>query len=647
MRVVAQAVHAATTWLQRARYTLKSSPAVDAATAAATPHPVEDAHNSYGGVSAAAFNSSQLSTSHLGSCRQISCAAGATEATSAPESVAIAAGGVGQESAMGAVGSASTVGAAGATSATGGAGQASTAGVAGAVDMRDAPDEPNPVEAAMVWKSTSSLGSAWELQHGHGATIGFRMTFPLSASGGSTCDAESYRSTQKPNDRRQYEQIPAGVEKGVHRSRGSSAGGGPKSPALVSKMRIVHADQQIATGTRDHFRRSPSAEGGRRSPGASRKAVQTEVGLVAITSFPKELLTSTKPSCEKLQNRDVLQPSSSMPSLAWAPRHPAAPQNLFCLGLEEGAAPPRYGGYSAGGRPGSSAKHPQRGGLKGARRVLASREERFELPDAKIHRMGFVAVSSAQLDSAKAFYERLNGGSGGGLLRQVGAGSARSLPRRQITCSSRQSTGKMRERSVPACVQRPSSSYSQSPETWLRASKARQVPACVGPAAAFPAAAAVPAAAADGVPSEAGVLPLPLQLLSPRSGTQRASTGDCAKDRDVLMRLRIAAPTDAAAVPTAVATAAATVAATAAVAAARDEVAAARDEVVATAALAAKRATEAEAVRQRRRAAEYQRRWRQQAQREAEMRAGEVADWHPSFLFTLAAARRRPRRALS
>ena len=579
---------------------------VDAATDAATPHPVKDAHTSDGGISAAASNP-QLSTSHLGSCRQISCAAGATEETSAPESVAGAAGG---------------------------AGQASAAGVAGAVGMGDAPDAPDSVDA-MVLTSTATLGSAWELQHGHGATIGLRMTLPLSASGGSTRDAESNRSTQKPTDRRQCAQTTADVEKGVHRLRGSSAGGGPESPALVSRLRLVHADQQIATGTRDHLQRSSSAEGGLRSPGASRKAVQTEVGLVAIKSFPKDFLTSTKPSCEKLR------PSNSMPRFAWAPRHPAAPQNVSCWGLEEGAAPSRYGGYSAGARPSSSAKRPQRGGLEEGRRVLASREEHFELPHAKLHRIGFVAVSSAQLDSVKAFYERLNSGSGGSLLRPVGAGAARSSsPRRPITCSSRPSTGNMRERSVSTCVQQPSTGYSQSPETWLRASKARQVPACVGSAAAFPAA-AVPAAAEEGAPSEAGVLPLSLQLLSPRSDTPRASTGDRAKDRDVLMRLRIAAPTDAAAVATAAATAAVTVAATAAVAAARDEVAAARDEVAATAAQAAKRATGAEAVRQRRRAAEYQRRRWQQVQREAEeVRAWEVTDWHPSVLNTLAAARR-------
>ena len=605
---------------------------VDAATDAATPHPVKDAHTSDGGISAAASNP-QLSSSHLGSCRQISCAAGATEETSAPESVAGAAGGAGQASAAGVAGAASTAGVAGATGATGGAGQASAAGVAGAVGMGDAPDAPDSVDA-MVLTSTATLGSAWELQHGHGATIGLRMTLPLSASGGSTRDAESNRSTQKPTDKRQCAQTTADVETGVHRLRGSSAGGGPESPALVSRLRLVHADQQIATGTRDHLQRSPSAEGGLRSPGASRKAVQTEVGLVAIKSFPKDFLTGTKPSCEKLR------PSSSMPRFAWAPRHPAAPQNVSCWGLGEGAAPSRYGGYSAGARPSSSAKRPQRGGLEEGRRVLASREERFELPHAKLHRIGFVAVSSPQLDSVKAFYERLNSGSGGSLLRPVGAGAARSSPIRPITCSSRPSTGNMRERSVSACVQQPSTGYSQSPETWLRASKARQVPACVGPAAAFPAA-AVPAAAAEGAPSEAGVLPLSLQLLSPRSDTPRASTGDRAKDRDVLMRLRIAAPTDAAAVTTAAATAAATVAATAAVAAARDEVAAARDEVAATAAQAAKRATEAEALRQRRRAAEYQRRRWQQVQRVAEeVRAWEVTDWHPSVLNTLAAARR-------
>ena len=59
---------------------------------------------------------------------------------------------------------------------------------------------------------------------------------------------------------------------------------------------------------------------------------------------------------------------------------------------------------------------------------------------------------------------------------------------------------------------------------------------------------------------------------------------------------------------------------------------------------AAKRATEAEAARQRRRMAEYQRRQRLREQREAgevPMPVGEVADWHASnSLFTLAAAAR-------
>ena len=225
------------------------------------------------------------------------------------------------------------------------------------------------------------------------------------------------------------------------------------------------------------------------------------------------------------------------------------------------------------------------------------------------------------------FYDRLNGSGGGSLLkskRSADAGAACLSPSQSFTRSSRPSTGMVRVSTVPVCAQRPSTAKPSLSGTWLRPSKGEtrppQVPACVGPAAALPAAAAIPAAAA-GAPAETGVLPSPPQLLSPRSCTPRAA-GDCARDRDVLVRLRLP-----------VVTAADATAATAAVAAARDE-------VVASAAQAAKRATEAEAARQRRRVAEYHRRQRQRVQRDAgEVPVGEAPDWYASSLFTLAAAR--------
>ena len=221
--------------------------------------------------------------------------------------------------------------------------------------------------------------------------------------------------------------------------------------------------------------------------------------------------------------------------------------------------------------------------------------------------------SPLQLNSAEVFYDRLNGSSSGGSLlkskRSAIARAAWSSPSRPITRSSRpSSTGMVRAPSVPVCVHRPSTGKSRSRGTWLRPSSKEEarphahahvvhvhvhvhaVPAFVGPAAPLPAAAAIPAAAA-GAPVEAGVLPI-----------------------------------DAATVATAARPTAA--------------VAAARDEVVASAAQAAKRATEAEMARQRRRVAEYQRSQRQRVQREAgEVPVGGLADWHASSLFTLAAAR--------
>ena len=320
----------------------------------------------------------RLSTSHLGSCKQINCAEDATEAA-------------GTASAAGAVGEADAANAAGAAGAAGAVGAAGTAGVA------EAPDAVHAVEAAMVQDKYPH-----ELQHGPSATIGLQLTPLSTASAGRAGDAEASLSTQNATDKRLCEPTTIGMEWSVDRSRGTSAGErGPRSTAQVSRLRPVQAGQQIATGTRDlYLQRSPSAEG-LNSPGSTaRKAV------LRATSLPKDLLTSEK-----------RQPPSSMPRLAiggydhppsgfaWNPRLPASPQNVSCWELKVGAAPSRYGGYSgayAGGRPGSSAWRPQRGGMEEGRRVLATREARCESPDAKLHRIGSAAAIDVTMQSQQA-----------------------------------------------------------------------------------------------------------------------------------------------------------------------------------------------------------------------------------------------------
>ena len=351
----------------------------------------------------------QLGTSHLGSRKQINCAGGASEAAGAKGAKGAkgAAGGAGAAEAADAADAADAAGAAeaaGAASAAGTAGSAGTADVADAPDATDAPDTAPPVDAPIVQDKHPH-----ELQYGHGATIGLGLTPLLTASGGSAGDAEANRSTQKATDKRPCEPTTVDVERSVNRTRGISADGGPRSPAQVSRLRPVQAGQHIATGTRDlYLQRSRSIEG-LSSPGTARK-VRTAVGLLATTSFPKDVLTSTKSSCERWQ------PSSSMPrhaiggydhppsSFAWAPRLPASPQNVSCWELNVGAAPSRYGGYSGaytGDRPGSGAWRPQRGVLEEGRRVLATREARLVSPDAKLY-LGSAAANGVTMHRQQA-----------------------------------------------------------------------------------------------------------------------------------------------------------------------------------------------------------------------------------------------------
>ena len=276
--------------------------------------------------------------------------------------------------------------------------------MADAPDAPDASDTAHPVDAPIVQDKHPH-----ELKYGHSATIGLGLTPLLTASGGSGGDAEANRSTQKATDKRPCEPTTVDVERSVNRTRGISADGGPRSPAQVSRLRPVQAGQQIATGTRDlYLQRSRSVEG-LSSPGTARK-VQTAVGLLATTSFPKDVLTRTTSSCERRHT------PSSMPrhaiggyghppsSFAWAPRLPASPQNVSCWELNVGAAPSRYGGYSgayAGGRPGSSAWRPQRGVLEEGRRVLATREARLVSPDAKLY-LGSAAANGVTMHRQQA-----------------------------------------------------------------------------------------------------------------------------------------------------------------------------------------------------------------------------------------------------